>query len=157
MSDGLTQRSDGQTKSIEDQEARFLAERQFSPSAIANEVVNGHMSPAEGWVVLHSIKQDLEAAMESIKEAARIELAKYGKEGYVAAGKRVIVRQGKRSFSYKHYQGWADLSSEIKGIEEKMKAAAASGMEGGITLDGEVIPPAKITYATDTIYVEEIK
>ncbi len=112
-----------------------------------SEVVAGNEDPGELYIKLDFLKKSIEKGIKSIKEGAVDELTKYDR-GQKFMGVEVSVTN-RPSYKYDHYQGWNDKKEELKKIESLMKAAMDSNHNIADS-DGEIVPPAIVTYS-DTI------
>ncbi|HEX4888556.1 MAG TPA: hypothetical protein VFV37_10965 [Luteibaculaceae bacterium] len=127
--------------------------------AISNTVqaaIDGEVSALEALSKLREWQKQIDAGIKAIEEAAFMEAATYGAKTFSAFGKTFTLTDGRAMYDFKHIPEWSSLSSQMKAIEEKAKIAAKHHEKGmmAISDDGEVIPPAKVTYSKPSISIK---
>lgn len=124
------------------------------------DVLDGNESPFRALGIIQTIRKDLQAVEDLIKEVAIEEAQKYDKKFY-ADGYDVERREGGRMWNFKHIPEWSDAKEHLSTVEAKYKALAdAYGKFKGVqvaTEDGEEIILPEITYRKDSLILKEAK
>jgi len=118
--------------------------------SIIDSVIEGEADPLDVWIELKRLESMIKKIREATKDAAFEELLKYGK-GTTKNGIDLKIYNGRRIYSYDHNPTWQEADEQKKKIEEMMKSAAKYPVFDEET--GEQVPPAKITYSSDTIAI----
>lgn len=114
-------------------------------------VHNGEADPAETYAYLYNLREALEECLAAVKEVALDEVVKYGTEGYTAHGLKLTTKSAAGRWSYKGVAAHAELTAELKTIEQMAQAAHKTGAHV-VRPDGVIIEPAEYTPGTTTIY-----
>ena len=125
----------------------------FSNRAL--DVAEGMADPMDVYAELSRTEKLTEALKKAVKEGAMAQALEHGadKERVAYHGHTFEVRKGRSMYSFKHIESWAKAEEEKKRIEELAKIAAKKNVEVADTETGEVIPPAHVTYAADSLIV----
>jgi hypothetical protein len=119
---------------------------------IVAKVDEGTTEEAQTYVKLDFLIKALETAKKVISESAKDELIKYDKQSCMGVG----VTFGNRvTYDYSNSEEWVKLNARRKQIEENMKQAAKQDSQ--MTLDGEIVPPASIKSASESITLKYAK
>lgn len=124
---------------------------QAAVETLIQAIDDGEADPLQTMIELKGLEDFCKKAKEAIRDAAINELYKYGKTATIH-GSVLRVNTGRRTFSYDHYDKWLVKKHELEMIEKEMKAAMNHTVIDEST--GEVIPPAKVKYSTESISVE---
>jgi hypothetical protein len=116
-----------------------------------DKVMNGEMSAIDAYIQLYEAKKEIERQLEDIKDLALLERDKYGKEEIVRNGYKVEVARGRAIWDYKNVSIWSALKSRMTDVEKMAQTVAMKAVEIVDTETGEVIEPAKVSYAKDSI------
>lgn len=118
---------------------------------LSEAVLNGDKGPLGVWAELKMLEEAIKRAKDLIRDASIDELAKYGPSTDIG-GVTFTKYNGKRNYKYDHNPDWLDLKHKMEEVERKMKIAINDTIVDEET--GEVIPPAKVTYSSETISVK---
>ena len=118
---------------------------------LSDQVLDGNKDPLEAWGELKMLEDAIKKAKDLIRDPAIEELAKYG-PSTMMNGVKLTKYNGKRTYKYDHNDDWSELKSKMQDVERKMKIAVNDTIVDEET--GEVIPPAKVVYSSETISVE---
>lgn len=116
-----------------------------------DKVMNGEMSAIDAYIDLYEQKKLIESQLAEVKELALLEREKYGKEVINRRGYDVDIARGRAMWKYDNVSAWVSLKSKMKDIEKLAQQVATKGVEITDTDTGEIIEPASVTYAQDTI------
>lgn len=116
-----------------------------------DKVMNGEMSAIDAYIELYQTKKEIERQLDDIKDLALLEREKYGKEDIVRNGFKVEVARGRAMWDYKSVSIWSALKSRMTDVEKMAQTVAMKAVEITDTETGEVIEPAKVSYAKDSI------
>jgi hypothetical protein len=116
-----------------------------------DKVMNGEMSAIDAYIELYQAKKEIERQLDDIKDLALLEREKYGKEDIVRNGFKVEVARGRTMWDYKSVSIWSALKSRMTDVEKMAQTVAMKAVEIVDTETGEVIEPAKVSYAKDSI------
>lgn len=112
--------------------------------------MNGDISALDAYIELYEQHKALGEQLAELKEIARLERERYGKETVVRKGYQVDMMPGRSVWSYANVSAWNDTKTRLKDIE-KMAQMASTGKEVTDMESGEVIDPAERTFTADTI------
>jgi hypothetical protein len=118
--------------------------------SLYNKVQNGEISAMDAYIELYEQQKELTAQLNDIKELARLERERYGKEQIMRKGYLVELSPGRSVWDYKEVSAWVSVKERLSEIE-KMAKMAYNGAEVTDKETGEVVEPAKCTYTADTI------
>lgn len=127
----------------------------FSDRAL--DVAEGMADPMDVYAELSRAAKVIDPLKEAVKaeamERAIAMGADRGKQPY--HGYTFEVRKGRSTYGFKHISSWVQAEEGRKRIEELAKAAAKVGAEVPDTETGEMIAPAHITFAADSLIVNK--
>lgn len=133
----------------------------MNPTEILQAFQAEDITALQAYVRLKKLEDATKATMETVKRSAREEFVRqYGeKEGGNIEGCRVTFMNGRRMYNYDHISEYQVHKKAIKAIEDNAKWAAefAQKHPGKPAVDattGEVLVPAKVTYAEDGLQVK---
>lgn len=112
--------------------------------------MNGDISALDAYIELYEQHKALGEQLAELKEIARLERERYGKETVVRKGYQVDMMPGRSVWSYANVSAWNSTKTRLKDIE-KMAQMASTGKEVTDMESGEVIEPAERTFTADTI------
>ena len=125
---------------------------------IASEIRSGNIPALTPYIKSKLLLKRLEKFDGEIRENALEEASMYEKT-FSIEGVNVEYRNGSGRYSFKHDAEWCavkeqedKLAAVRKEREELMKSALRHG--GEFVFDGEIIPPAKVTYNKDSLIVK---
>ena len=113
---------------------------------------NGKRSSASTYAELYALREALDEAMASVKEAAIEEVRRYGGDGYTHGNLKLTVKSAAGRWSYKGVAAHAELTAKLKAVEGLAQAVAKSAGGQAVTEDGVVVDAATYTAGSDTIY-----
>lgn len=118
--------------------------------SLYDKVMNGEISAMDAYIELYEAKKLLEEQLNDIKELARLERERYGKEQIVRNGWLVELAPGRKNWNYKGVSAWNSVKARLTEIE-KMAQMAYNGAEVIDKESGEVVEPAELSFTPDTI------
>jgi len=118
--------------------------------SLFEKAMNGEISAIDAYVDLYEQHKALGEQLSELREIARLERQRYGKEVVIKRGYLVELSAGRSVWSYTGVSAWNNLKTRIKDVE-KMAQMASNGVEVTDTETGEVIEPATRTFTSDTI------
>jgi len=123
---------------------------------IAIGVAEGEVDALEAYAMLKRIEKAAEPLSKAVKEEAIAKALEYGadKEPFKYKGSEFRFQKGRSMYSFKHIDSWSKAEEEKKRIEELAKFAAKNNAEVADQETGEMIPPAHVTYAADSLIVK---
>lgn len=134
------------------------------PLEMADDAINkGTITKVEAFATLQAMKNNIDIAQKSLKEAGLVELVQqYGKEGIAAAGYRLTFRQGNARTDYTGVRSVEAADKVLKDAQKAAKAAytLANSMNPQPWVDhatGEVLTLPTVNYDADTIVATPIK
>lgn len=119
-------------------------------------VEEGTESPFEALANFKRFEKVLKDAIKFVNEYAVTEAEKYNDKTFNQGDHQFTLVKGRRSFSFKNIDEWADQKKQLSEIEQKYKTAFAS-YEKGLTLindDAEVMQMPEVTYSKDVLSVK---
>jgi hypothetical protein len=119
--------------------------------SLYHKVINGEISALQAYTELYQAKKEIDEQLNGIKDLAVQERDRYGKENPVINGFQVEKMPGRKIWDYSGVSMWSATKDRLKDIEKHAQAVALKGVEVIDNETGEVIEPAKLTYASDTI------
>lgn len=118
----------------------------------------GEVPALTPYIASKKLLKRLEQFDKEIRENALEEASRYESK-FTFDGVEVEYRQGAGRYSYSHDEEWAALKEQENKIaelrkqrEELMKTALRT--QGELVVDGEIIPPAKVSYNQDSLIVK---
>jgi hypothetical protein len=112
--------------------------------------MNGDISALDAYIELYEQHKALGEQLAELKEIARLERERYGKETVIRKGYQVELMPGRSVWNYNNVSAWNSTKNRLKDIE-KMAQMASTGKEVTDMESGEVIEPAERTFTADTI------
>lgn len=88
---------------------------------LVTDVNDGHENPLKAYALLRQWGKDIDSALKEIEEYALLEAKKYPKT-FEQYGFEFTRSEGARRFDFKGCQSWVKTSTELKEIEERLKA-----------------------------------
>jgi len=125
--------------------------------SIYNKVINGEISALHAYTELYQAKKEIDEQLEAIKDLAVDERNLYGKESPIINGFQIEKSPGRKVWDYTGVSSWTSLKDKMKQIEKHAQAVAVQGVEIIDNETGEIIEPAKISYAKDTLRLMQPK
>lgn len=121
------------------------------------EVIDGNADPLEVYAALNIELKELETCKKQIEDYAKEEAEKHGSK-FEHKGYKFEVRQGGRSYSFKHIPEWQTYSKAVKECEERYKAAFSSYEKGLMTADenGEEIELPEVSYRSNSLIIKKL-
>ena len=116
-------------------------------TSIVQPIIDGAEYGTDAYVKLKTIAEVVKKAMDLVKQTAFDELSEQGVTKY---GAKVEVMKGKRSFDYSNDPVWEDLDNQLADRETFLKGLTKPMAE---TDGGEIIYPAVVTYANDSVKI----
>jgi hypothetical protein len=116
-----------------------------SAKYMAEQAVNGEVSPLQVFVEIKDAIKQLEDILEEVTSSAITERSKFGKERVFRNGYEVEMAEGRTTYDFKNYDGWKKAQESLKAVEEIMKNGAQTGTEA-LDSNGELIPPATMKF-----------
>lgn len=125
---------------------------------IVSGVEEGNLNPLEGFIALRDISKVAEASIKQIESAAMAEAAKHGKKG-TAYGYEFTLSEGRRNYKFDHIEAWKAKKDELIYLEEIAKRASDNHSKGvqSVTMDGEVLEPAIVTYSKASLTLRKVE
>ena len=122
---------------------------------LVKDVDEGVENPLKAYAIIRSRQKQLADAIAHIEEYAMDEAVKYGERSFTDMGWRFDLRDGSRRCSFKEIDEWVRLNKAIKEKEAQYKEAAVAHEKGNSVVDenGEVVPPAAVSYTRPSISV----
>jgi hypothetical protein len=123
----------------------------------AMDVAEGMADPMDVYAELSRTEKLTEALKAAVKAEAMSKALEFGadKEKISYHGHSFQVRKGRSMYDFKHIGPWKAAEEEKKRVEELAKAAAKAQQEIADPETGEVIAPAIVTYASDSLIVSK--
>lgn len=127
-------------------------------AALAIGVAEGETDPLEAYAFLNRVEKAAEPLKKAVKEEAIAKALEYGsdKEPFQYKGSEFRFQKGRSIYSFKHIESWSKLEENKKRIEELAKLAAKNNAEVVDKETGELIAPAHVTYAADSLIVKPL-
>jgi hypothetical protein len=125
-------------------------------SRFADAIEQGNTNPLAAYTELKQLSEMIASMMDSVKDQAIEERRKYGKEEVIKNGFKIELANGRKIWNYKGSQRWQQLDTQRKTYEELMQKAY-HGAKIADADTGEMIEPAELTYASDTLRLTQIK
>ena len=88
---------------------------------LVTDVNDGHENPLKAFALLRQWGKDIESAMKEIEEQALQEAKKHPKT-FELEGWEITRSEGTRRFDFKGCQSWVKTNTELKEIEDRLKA-----------------------------------
>jgi hypothetical protein len=118
--------------------------------SLYDKAMNGEISAMDAYIELYEAKAEIEKQLNDIKELARLERERYGKEEVKRNGWLIELASGRKTWNYKGVSAWNSVKARLTEIE-KMAQMAYNGAEVIDKESGEVVEPAELSFTTDTI------
>jgi hypothetical protein len=118
--------------------------------SLYDSAMNGEISAMDAYIELYEAKKLIEEQLDDIKELARLERERYGKEEVKRNGYLVELAPGRKSWNYKGVSAWNSVKARLTDIE-KMAQMSYNGAEVTDIESGELIEPAELSFTADTI------
>jgi hypothetical protein len=118
--------------------------------SLYNKAMNGEISAMDAYIELYEAKVELDKQLDDLKELARLERERYGKEEVMRNGWLIELASGRKQWSYKGVSAWNSVKARLTEIE-KMAQMAFNGAEVTDKETGEVVEPAELSFTKDTI------
>lgn len=125
-------------------------------SALDHSIDNGNVNPLTVYAELKSLSDLLDSMMAKVKDQAVEERRKYGKEEIIRNGYLIEVANGRRMWKYDHSTRWVELNEKRKTYESLMQKAYHGANLADVDT-GEIIEPATLTFAADTLRLTPVK
>jgi hypothetical protein len=118
--------------------------------SLYDSAMNGEISAMDAYIELYEAKKLIEEQLDDIKELARLERERYGKEEVKRNGWLIELAPGRKSWNYKGVSAWNSVKARLTDIE-KMAQMSYNGAEVTDIESGELIEPAELSFTADTI------
>ena len=125
-------------------------------SNFSEAIEQGNTNPLTAYAELKQLSDMISSMIESVKEQAIDERRKYGKEEVIKNGFKIELVNGRKIWNYKSSQRWQQLDAQRKTYEELMQKAY-HGAKIADADTGEMIEPADLSFASDTLRLTPIK
>jgi hypothetical protein len=121
---------------------------------IAQHCIEGGANPADTFAQLRAIEKAVKECLEQVKPHAIKVVKRCGREGYTAHGLQLVVKNAGGRWSYKHIKPHAELTAQLRNIEQLAQTATKTGRYMADN-DGVIIEPAIWNKGVVTIYTYE--
>jgi hypothetical protein len=125
-------------------------------SNFSEAIDQGNTNPLAAYTELKQLSDMIASMMDTVKEQAIEERRKYGKEEVIKNGFKIELANGRKIWNYKGSQRWQQLDAQRKTYEELMQKAY-HGAKIADADTGEMIEPADLSFASDTLRLTPIK
>lgn len=118
--------------------------------SLYDKAMNGEISAMDAYIEVYEAKMELDKQFDDLKELARLERERYGKEEVMRNGWLIELASGRKQWNYKGVSAWNSVKARLADIE-KMAQMAYNGAEVTDKETGEVVEPAELLFTKDTI------
>lgn len=125
-------------------------------SALDHSIEHGQVNALNTYTELKQLSDMIDSMMDKLKDVAVEERRKYGKEEIIRNGYMVEVANGRRLWKYEHSTRWSELNEKRKTYESLMQKAYHGANIADVDT-GEIIEPAKLSFASDTLRLTHVK
>lgn len=120
--------------------------------SLYDKAMNGEVSALDVYLELREAEAEIKKQIDDIKDIALLELEKYGKEPVMRRGFLIEKVNGRKIWNYKGVSAWNSAKARLTEVE-KMAQMAFNGAEVTDKETGEVVEPADLSFASDTIKI----
>lgn len=122
-------------------------------------VESGGMAALDVYATLKLAESKLDSLVKKVKQLAIEEAQKESEKTFERNGFRFSYTSGRANYDFKSDSVYVDYYTSLKNREKEMKEAAKAWERGKQIVDenGEIVPPAKVTYSADSLSVKPIK
>jgi hypothetical protein len=120
--------------------------------SLYDKAMNGEVSALDVYIELRETEAEIKKQIDDIKDIALLELEKYGKEPVMRRGFLIEKVNGRKLWNYKGVSAWNSAKARLTEVE-KMAQMAFNGAEVTDKETGEVVEPADLSFASDTIKI----
>ncbi len=118
-------------------------------------VAGGAINPIEAVGALKLFAVAVDQAKKACTDAAMIELAKYGKEGFENDLMKAELRNTATRYDFKHIESWSKKKAELVEIETEAKIAHNMQLQmKQLVVDGEIIEPAISSGGGESVFIK---
>lgn len=123
---------------------------------LIQDVFDGNESPVKAWAILDQLEKMIKYGKTTIQNYALSEAEKYGAKSFEDFGFSFELRNGRRTYDFKHIQEWVEAEEQKKKIEDKYKQAFMNYEKGlnAVTQDGEVLELPVVKYTNDSLIIK---
>ena len=125
-------------------------------SNFAQAIEEGNTNALSAYTELKMLSELIASMMDTVKDQAIEERRKYGKEEVIKNGYKIELANGRKIWNYKSSQRWQQLDAQRKTYEELMQKAY-NGTKIADADTGELVEPAELTFASDTLRLIQVK
>ena len=128
--------------------------RQFADTV--QKVVDGEVDALEIYAQLKDFEKHFKDCLAVVQEDAIKDAERYGEKSFDHSGFKFELREGRRTYDFKHIPEWVDVKNKLKEIENDAKTSAS--MNGTFVKEGgEVVEPCIIKYSAPSLIVKQTK
>lgn len=119
-------------------------------------VESGNANALEVFAVVKTIEKMFGDTKVKVDSLALSEAESFGKSTFEAHGCKFELRNGGKTYDYKHIKEWSDAKKNLEEIEAKYKLAFDSKEKNimAVSDDGEVLELPKVTYRKSSLIVK---
>lgn len=122
-------------------------------NAVADSALDGNVDALVAFAQLKAVAACAADGLKKVDPLAITAAEAYPTKTFDHAGLKFTRKDGSRTFKFDHIERIASMMAEVKAEQEKAKNAALQ-MERGlmaVSVDGEVVEPARIEYSKSSL------
>jgi len=124
-----------------------------------DDIEEGNKPALETYALLNTLKKEIESIINQVKPYALEEAKQEPEKTFERDGYKFSFTNGRANYKFDHDNYYNEYKAQLKEREALMKQAAKAWEMNNQIVDenGEVVPPATVSYSQDVLSVKPIK